>query len=279
MPVVTIARGCERGGRAVAEAVAAALGCPCVGREVLAEAAMELGVSPELLGRRIEGVPGLWDRLAAQRRAYVVALQAALAERVARGDLVYHSYAGHLLLRDVPAVLRVRVIAPLEARVRETAEEERFAPEAAEAAVRRTDEARARWTRTIYGVDWADPALYDLVLNLEQLSVEDGCALVVRAARAPQFAATPERREAHVDFALACRVRLALERSAATRGLSLEATANRGVVTIVGNAPEAAMPAGMNELFRRELTSTVEGVEGVRGVRLELRTVMVASLT
>ena len=72
----------ERGGQAVAEGVAAALGCPCVGREILVEAAVELGVSPELLGTRIERVPRVWDRLATERRAYVVALQAALAERV-----------------------------------------------------------------------------------------------------------------------------------------------------------------------------------------------------
>src|SRR5664280_905968 len=114
VPVVTIARIAQRGGRAVAETVAASLGYPCIGREILTDAAVNLGVSPELLGTALDRVPGIWDRVTAQRRGYLVALQAALSEHVAKGDLVYHSYAGHLLLRGVPAVLRLRIIAPQE---------------------------------------------------------------------------------------------------------------------------------------------------------------------
>jgi cytidylate kinase len=267
------------GGRAVAEAVAASLGYPCIGREILTDAAVKLGVSPELLGTTLDRVPGVWDRVTAQRRGYLVGLQAALAEHVAKGDLVYHSYAGHLLLRGVPGVLRVRIIAPVEARVREAMAEEGLDSDAAEARVRRSDEARARWTRIMYGMDWADPALYDMVLNLEQLSVGDACASILQVARQPKFAATPETRERHQDFALTCRVKLALEQNPASRGLPLEVSAQRGVVTVTGVAPEAAMPAGMTDVFRRELNSVVAGVEGVQAVQLNLRTVAVASLT
>lgn len=279
MPIVTIARGSMSGGRTVAENVAASLGCPCIGREILTDAAVKLGVSPELLGTALDRVPGVWDRATAARRGYLVALQAALAEHVAKGDLVYHSYAGHLLLRGVPTVLRVRVIAPLDARIREAMEEEGLDSDAAEARVRRNDEARARWTRIMYGVDWADPALYDMVVNLEQLSGGEACASILQAARQPRFAATPETRERHQDFALACRVKLALEQSPASRGLPLDVSAKRGVVAVAGVAPEALMPAGMTDVFRRELTSVVSAVEGVRAVQLNLTTVVVASLT
>lgn len=267
------------GGQAVAEAVAAGLGCPCIGREILIGAAVKLGVDPELLGTQLDRVPSLWDRATAERRGYVVGLRAALAEHVAKGDLVYHSYAGHLLLRDVPAVLRVRVIAPLEARVREVMRAEGLDSEAAEALVRRNDEARARWTRIMYGVDWTDPAQYDLVISLEQLDVAEACACVLEAARRPRFAIGDAAREQHQDFALASAVELALERNPATRGLSMEVTARRGRVTIAGIAPEAAMPAGLTEVFRRELSAVVRAVEGVRDIELDLRTVMVTSLT
>lgn len=279
MPIVTIARGSMSGGRIVAEAVAAGLGCPCIGREILTAAAVQLGVSPELLGTALDRVPGLWDRVTAQRRGYLVALQAALSEQVAKGDLVYHSYAGHLLLRGVPGVLRVRIIAPLDARIGEAMEEEGIDSYAAEALVRRNDEARARWTQVMYGVDWSDPALYDMVINLEQLSVVDACAGILEVARQPKFAATEETREQHGDFALGCRVRFALEHNPATRGLPLEVSARRGAVTVAGVAPEAAMPAGMTDVFRRELTAVVTAVAGVRTVQLDLRTVAVASLT
>ncbi len=279
MPIVTIARGSLSGGRTVAEAVAVSLGYPCIGREILTDAAVKLGVSPELLGTALDRVPGIWDRATAARRGYLVAIRAALSDHVAKGDLVYHSYAGHLLLRGVPSVLRVRIIAPLDSRIREVMEEEGLDSDAAEARVRRDDEARARWTRIMYGVDWADPALYDMVINLEQLNVEDACASILQVARQPRFAATPETQEQRREFALVCRVRLALERSPASRGLPLEVSAQGGVVTVAGSAPEAAMPAGMTDVFRRELTAVVAAVEGVRAVQLDLRTVAIASLT
>ena len=74
-------------------------------------------------------------------------------------------------------------------------------------------------------------------------------------------------------------MKLALERNPASRGLPLEVSAKRGVVTVAGVAPEAVMPAGMRDLFRGELASVVAAVEGVRAVQLNLRTVAVASLT
>jgi hypothetical protein len=39
-------------------------------------------------------------------------MQAALADHVLKGDFVYHSWAGHLLLKGVPAMLEVRTVAP-----------------------------------------------------------------------------------------------------------------------------------------------------------------------
>jgi cytidylate kinase len=279
MPIVTVSRGTMSGGRAVAEAVASSLGCPCIGREIFTDAAVQLGVSPELLETRLERVPGVWERVTAERRRYLVALKSALAEHVARGDFVYHSYAGHLLLRGLPGVLRVRITAPLGVRVREVMEEEGSDYDAAEAIVRRSDEARARWTRIMYGVDWTDSSLYDLVINLEQISAGDASTCVLQAARLPKYTASATTRETYEDFALASKVEAALERNPATRGLSVRVSGKAGFVTIEGLAPEVALPSGLTDVFRRELTSVVAAVEGVRGVRLDLRTVMVPSLT
>jgi cytidylate kinase len=270
MPIVTLSRGFPAGCHEVAEAVAASLGCACIGREILVEAATKLGVSVDLLGSRIEQTPNLWSRLTLQRHGYIVAVQAALAERALAGDLVYDSYAGHLLLQDLPCVLRVRIVAPLEARVREAMQSERLARQEAEASVRRYDELRGRWTKTIYGVDWADPTLYDLVLNLEQLSVAEAADCVVRMARQPRFASGEDLRPTLRDFALVTRTRLALERSPATRGLAMDVAARNGELRVAAAAPEASMPGALTEVFRREVMTVLESVDGVRQVELSI---------
>ncbi len=270
MPIVTLSRGFPAGCQAVAEAVAASLGCPCIGREILVEAAAKLGVPADILSSKIGHVPGLWDRLTVERQRYIIAVQAALAEHAVVGDLVYHSYAGHLLLKDLPCVLRVRIVAPMETRIQEAMRSENLSRHLAEASVRQYDEVRGRWTKAIYGLDWSDPALYDLVLNLEQLSVEEAADCVVRAARHPRFAITDDLRRRLQDFLLDTRVRLAFEKSPATHGLPVEVTARDGRVVVSVTALEPSMPDALHEVFRGEVMSVLKVVEGVRQVEVKI---------
>ncbi len=100
MPIITISRGTMSGGKALAECVAAELGCSCIAREVLLEGAAKLGVPEELLRERMERSPGLWERLTAERRTYVLACQSALAEHAASiGAMVLTT---ETLITDLP---------------------------------------------------------------------------------------------------------------------------------------------------------------------------------
>ncbi len=272
MAIITISRGTMSGGRRLAECLAETLGAPCLGREALAEAAAaRLGVLPDVLRQKLESAPRLWDRLTSERRRYVTAAQAALAEHAVEGKLVYHGHAGHLLLRGVPAVLRVRLIAPLAARVGLLMDEHGMKREAAIEYIRQVDLERARWTRFIYDADLREPELYDLVVDLEVLSLKSACAVIAEAARQPEFAVDGDVQAALRDFALACRVKVALATEPATRPLELEVSAVGGVVNIEGTAPEAAMLTHVSSRLHQEVREVALAVEGVRGVELELR--------
>jgi cytidylate kinase len=37
--------------------------------------------------------------------------------------------------------------------------------------VQKMDQQRRKWTQFLYGVDWGDPSLYDIVLNLDHYQV------------------------------------------------------------------------------------------------------------
>ena len=271
MPVITISRGSMSGGQALAECVAAALDIPCVGREILVAAAAKIGVSAELLSAKLETSPGLWDRFSPERGLYVAAVRAALAELVASGNIVYHGHAGHLLLRGVPAVVRVRLIAPLPMRLRAVMERQRLKPDAALAYIQRVDEGRSRWTRFLYSVDLADPGLYDLVVSLETMSIRSACSVVTAAARQPEFVVTDEVRERLASFALESRVRLAFATQPASRGLELSVRADLGVVTVTGEVPQAALLASTGARLEQELRTIAAAVEGVQGVEIGVR--------
>lgn len=273
MPIITISRGTMSGGKALAECVAGALGSPCVAREVLIEGAHKLGVSEERLSAKMERSPGLWERLTTERRTYLLAVQSALAEQAVRGDMVYHGLAGHLLLREVPEVLRVRLIAPLEARVAALMEQRGITREEAERYIAEVDQHRARWTRLMYDTEIEDPRLYDLVLNLEKTSINSACAVVVWMARQPEFVVNEACSARLTDFALACRVRLALATNPASRGLELTVTARDGVVTLVGEVPKSDMITRASVRWVGELKQVAESVPEVRRVVLDIQEV------
>ena len=99
MAIITVSRGSMSGGVEFAECLAQRLHYRCLSREVLVQAAEKIGVPEEMLLAKFEKSANLWERLTANRRLYLVAVQAALADACVPGDLVYHGHAGHLLLK------------------------------------------------------------------------------------------------------------------------------------------------------------------------------------
>ncbi len=84
---------------------------------------------------------------------------------------MYHGNAGHLLLKGGPHVLRVRIIAPMEFRLKMAQDRLKLSRAEALDYIARMDQDRRKWAQYLYGVDWGDPANYDIVLNLEHMTI------------------------------------------------------------------------------------------------------------
>lgn len=210
MAIITISRGSHSMGQAVAEHVAERLGYACLSRDVLLEASEQFNVPELKLQQAITDAPSILERLTHGRQRYVAYLQSALTRRLRDDDVVYHGLAGHLLLKPVTHVLKVRIIATLELRAAVVARRETIGPQAAAAWIAKVDRERQRWTRSLYGVDPEDPHLYDLMVNIPAYSVEDAAELVCRSVEMEQFATTDESRQEMRDLALACEIKAAL---------------------------------------------------------------------
>jgi cytidylate kinase len=209
LPIITISRGSLSGGKAVAECLARSLGYPLVGREVIQEAADKLGLAPDDLQGRFETTPGLWARLTKERERYFLAVQSALAEWCTRGNLVYHGVAGQFLLKDLPGVLRVLILAPMETRVENLLEtHSRLTRDQVIDFIRKVDQERSRWVRVMYGAEVQDPSLYDLTVNLRRMSLATACSVIAEAAGQPRFEISDEVEAEIFSFAAECRRRL-----------------------------------------------------------------------
>jgi cytidylate kinase len=258
MAIITISRGTFSGGSELAERVAAQLGYQCTSREVMLEAAWGSGIPVEEITTAMEKRPSFWHRVMGQRTAYLTLVRAALCEHARGGQLVYHGHVGHLLLPGIAHVARVRVIAELPFRV-QAALPQHHTREAALAYIEKVDQERREWVRFLFGVEWDDPLLYDLVLNLSRMSLDTACAAVIQLAARPEFQPTPESAKALRDLVLRSRVEAALAIDPRTRDARLTVKADDGVVDVSGEAP---WPDGVDAV-----TLIAQQVEGVRTLR------------
>lgn len=261
MAIVAICRGTKTFATQLAECLARELNYPLLGEEVVRDAAANLGVSMEDLQERMRGRPRLWDSFSALRRRYLLALQGALADRVVDGDVVYNGLTGGLLLHDLPATLTVRCVAPMDMRVRAVMKDSDMDAATARRYIRDLDAARSRWVQTIHDKDIADPGLYDVVVNLENLTLDAACGVIAAMIRQPEYELTEEVRAGFEDFRMATRVKLALLEDERLEGLELDATADGGRVVITGTAP--ARSSGKVGDRIAEAAKTVPGVEDV----------------
>lgn len=258
MAVITISRGSFSGGKILAECLARRLGYRCLDRDVIVERAAAYGVSQDDLREALEKPPGFLDRFQHKRYLYLALMQASLAEEVRAGKVIYHGLAGHLLLGGGQPILRTRIVAPIERRIEMLQERLHYNRRDAIAYIVKVDEERRKWTRFLYGVDWEDPSLYDLVINLEHVDIEEACRVISSIVLGPRFEFTAESQRRMDDLAIGSRVRADLAINRSTSDLELEVVARDGAVTIQG---KVAITAQIDEVKR--VASAASGVTSV----------------
>ncbi len=210
MSIITISRGSYSRGKEVAEKVAQKLSYECISREILLEASEQFNIPEIKLVRAIHDAPSILERFTYGKERYIAYLRAALLKRVQKDNVVYHGLAGHFFLQGIPHVLRVRIIADLEDRVAEEMKREHISAEAARAILKKDDEERRKWSLHLFGADTWDPSLYDMLLHIKTITVDDAVDIIQCALNQTGFKTTPASQKLLDDETLAARVEAAL---------------------------------------------------------------------
>jgi cytidylate kinase len=259
--IITISRGSYSRGKEVAEKLARKLGYACISRDILLEASDEFNIPEIKLIRALHDAPSVLERFRHGKERYVSYLRSALLQHAKQDNLVYHGLAGHYFLRGIPHVLKVRILADIEDRVAEEVKREGISFEKARYILLKDDEERRRWGLQVYGTDTWDSRLYDLVLNIKALTVDDAVEILRGVVAKPCFRTTPEARKMVNDLALATRVQATLAKIAPNLVVSADNTA-----VFVRNAEEIST---LSEDTIAEIKETAEGIDGVETVSID----------
>jgi hypothetical protein len=222
MPVITINRGSYSRGKEVAEKLAATLGYVCLSRDILLDASEEFNIPEIKLIRALHDPASVLERFTFGKERYISYLYSALLQHARQDNIVYHGLAGQYFLRCIPHVLKVRIIADMQDRVREEMRREGISAEKALYILQKDDEERRKWGLQVYGTDTWDSRLYDIVLRIGAVTVADAVEILADLVRKPHFLATAESRQLVDDLALAAKVKANLARIAPRLQVSAE---------------------------------------------------------
>lgn len=210
MSIITISRGSYSRGKEVAEKLAKILKYRCLSRDILLNASKQFDIPEIHLVRAIHDSPSILDRFTYGKEGYVAYIRSALLKEVQKDNVVYHGLAGHFLLQGIPHVLKVRIIADFEDRVKEEMRRENISEKEARDILKRDDSERRKWSLHLYGVDTWDSSLYDMVLQPKTMTVDDAVNIILHTVQLPCFQTTPRSKEILNDLALAAQVQAAL---------------------------------------------------------------------
>lgn len=213
MKIITISTDRYTKGTEIAERVAQKMGYECVSREIILSAAEKFGVPEMKLMKAVKDAPTILDMFSRDRQRYMTYIKAVVADYMLKHDIVYHGLVGHPIIRGVSHVLKVRIIANLEDRIRLEMEREKVSEEKARKLISNLDEQQKKWGKAVYGIDVTNPIFYDLIINVGHIGAidtEDAVETIIDTAGHKKFHPNTYSLSCLKNIALSCRVTAAL---------------------------------------------------------------------
>ncbi|UCD90469.1 MAG: cytidylate kinase-like family protein [Desulfobacterales bacterium] len=205
MGVITISRGSYSKGKEIAEKLAQKLGYDCISREILLQASEQFNVKEAKLIRALHDAPSFFDRFKHGKEKFSAFIHEVFLGHIQKDNVIYHGLAGHYFARGIPNILKVRINASIEDRVKEEMKRENIPEQEARHLLIKDDEERRKWGISLYGIDTRDFDLYDVVLQIDSLKVDDAVDILCDIAKRPSFQTTSESRMIIKDKFLAAK--------------------------------------------------------------------------
>jgi cytidylate kinase/CBS domain-containing protein len=259
VPIITISRGSCSGGALLADELHERLGWKVLSQEdVSSAAAQTYRMTEQELFRGLYLPANFFQRFTHRKTRYLLATQATVTELLPEGDGIYHGLAGQFLFADLCNAFKVRIVAPMEFRIDTCMQRLGLNEDEAKRYIRDTDEYRARWGQQIFHADINDSDLYDLVVNLENLSIDHAAAMIAEIMQGDDYQPTPQCIQDYKDFALERKIKAELFfNSPYTPEIAQVEVRNSEVILTGGKSFVAAE----QELI--EFISQIQGVEKI----------------
>jgi cytidylate kinase len=234
MPVIFISRGTMSGVHLFLDYLHSRTGIRCISREDLENDVNKHGEIAVRVLEKLANAHSAYDQFSELRWPYMVLMRKALLEEIRDDNVVYHGYSSHLLLPAFRHFVRIRIEAPLEMRVTMTMRRLSCNEEKAREYITNADEHRVKWARFMYAHDIRNTMLYDLILNLDRVTLKAACGILECIMAEKDFQVTPESRAEVERLYLATKIEESLVTDPRTAALEIRAEVQNDGIRLIG---------------------------------------------
>jgi len=258
MGIITISRGSYSRGKEIAEKLSEKLDYQCISREILLKASRDFNVPELKLLQAIEDAPTVLDRLKHGKKKYIAFIRKAFLEQIQKDNVTYHGLAGQFFTMGLPNILKVRITADLNFRINVVMKRENVSEDKARQILTKIDEERTKWSMFLYGIDTKSPDLYDIILHIDTISVEDAVDILYAYAKRPCFQTTNESKKKLKDMLIAAKAYSILVKNFPEANIKCK----DGVVLI---SVESSL--SVEKVLAKKFSKQLKDIEGVKEVK------------
>lgn len=173
MAILTISRQLGSGGREVGQAVSSLLHYDYVDKEKFLSTLKGVDDTWEQWGKDLDEFrPSFLEKYTWPFTAYGALVRSILLNYALADNVVLMGRGGNYLLKDIPHAYRIRLVAPVEERIKKIALRESIDFKSARRLTKTTDRARAGFIHSLFGKPWDDPAEFDEVFDISERPIE-----------------------------------------------------------------------------------------------------------
>ncbi len=263
MPIITIFSGgfCQEN-PVVQEVIARSGYRQITDDEIVAAASRLAGIAESKIIRAFSARSSIFNKFTIEKERSRAYIKLAVADAISNDNAVITCFSGQLIPAAVSHTLRVCLIAPQKYRTAIAAEQHGISEKEAAKLVQRREEDCFFWIDSLFGGrDPWDPALYDIVIPVDKMPVQEAAALIADWAGKDIIQQTAESKQALADFRLAAETEAALIQ----QGHTVEVSAKNGAITLTINKHVLRL----NRL-QEELRSIAEPIAGVKSVETKV---------
>lgn len=187
MSIITLTAALYCESEQLINAVSKELEYELLGNEIIDLTAKEFNVPKNKIEKAIYEAPLSAIQASTEKVRFITYLQTTLIRQLLKNNITYYGPAAFVLVQGISHVLKVRLIASLENRIKAMMKSESKSAKEVEKIIIKRDKEYSKWSEFIFKADISNPNLYDLVINLDQIEIPQAIDIIINTINSKRF--------------------------------------------------------------------------------------------